>query len=47
MQALVSSTQIDLKTGAAQITLAAPQRMAASALINQFQRATSGRIINL
>lgn len=47
MSALVTGTQLDLATGAAELVIGAPPRLAASALIDQFQRATSGRMINL
>ncbi len=47
MGALITGTQLDLATGAAELVIGAPPRLAASALIDQFQRATSGRMINL
>lgn len=47
MGALVTGTQLDLSTGAASLTLGAPPRLRATALIDQFQRATGGRMINL
>ena len=47
MGALVTSAQIDLETGASEIELGVPPRIRASSLIDQFQRATSGRMIDL
>ena len=47
MKSMVSSADINLEDGSATITLGFQPRMNANALLDKFQRATSGRIINL
>lgn len=47
MNAMVSSTSIDLRTGLSTIAIGPSQRVAASSLISQFARPASGRIISL
>lgn len=47
MKALVAGVSIDLRTGAGDITIGAPPRQRASALIDRFRTPTSGAIMKL
>ena len=47
MKSLVAGNSIDLRTGSGEITIGAPPRQRASALIDRFRTATSGAVMKL